>query len=166
MSTPPSFITLTRTSTMLPNRNLHIHNNHILSYSHPPTLPCPHCLRRFRSRTGHTRHIQVKHADVLSSDGLTPPTLPTQSLLASSDDSDLDLEPQHSNEVPDLTPFSPLLHDMDVDHPNFDGDDTMFDTDIEPEVHRFTSLGRDRRVPEPPHITRTYHEKIDGESIS
>ena len=142
---------LTWTSTMLPNRNLHIHNNHILSYSHPPTLPCLHCLRHFQSRTGHTRHIQAKHADVLSSDGLTPPTLPTQSLLASSDDSDS--EPQHSNEVPDFTPFPLLLHDMNVDHPNFDGDDiqTMSNTNIEPEVHRFTSLGRDRDVPEPLH---------------
>ena len=87
---------LTQTSTMLPNQNFHIHNNHMLSYSCPPTLCCLYCLQHFQSRTGCTRH-KVKHADVLSSDTLTPPTLPTQSLIASSDNSNS--EPQQSNEV-------------------------------------------------------------------
>ena len=75
---------------------------------------------------------------------------------------------QSSNEVPDFTLFSPLLHYMGVNHPNFNGDDIqpMSDTNIEPEVHIFTSPGRDRDVPEPPHITQIYHGKIDSELIS
>src|SRR6267154_484740 len=45
---------------MTPNRNLRIHNAHIL-WSPLSTIMCPYCTRHFRNRGGHTKHIRAHH---------------------------------------------------------------------------------------------------------
>jgi hypothetical protein len=166
---------------MLPNRNLRIHNAHTLGPP-PPTLPCSYCPRHFHSKTGRTRHMQAMHADALHADRLgpqvenpSPPLSPNPSLLERSSSN----ESQHSNEpfndelslVPsNLAPSSSPSHgDMDIDAPNIDWDYTPpgSDTDIEPELYRYSSPGdnaRGQHVPEPPRVTRSYHHKMNGES--
>jgi hypothetical protein len=37
--------------------------NTTLQIGSPPTLPCPHCPRHFRSKGGRRKHLQVKHPD-------------------------------------------------------------------------------------------------------
>jgi hypothetical protein len=125
--------------------------------------------------------MQATHADALYADGLgpqvenpSPPLSPNPSLEHSFSD-----ESQHSNEpfnnepslVPsNLTPStSPSHGDMDIDAPNIDWDYTPpgSDTDIEPELYRYSSPGdntRGQHVPEPPRVTRSYHRKMNGES--
>src|SRR6267154_3402761 len=50
---------------MTPNRNLRIHNAHIL-WSSPSTIMCPYCTQHFRNRGGHTKHILYEHIMMLN----------------------------------------------------------------------------------------------------
>jgi hypothetical protein len=46
-------------------RNLRPRNTHLHTLGTPPSIPCPHCPRHFRSKTGRTRHINAIHHDTV-----------------------------------------------------------------------------------------------------
>ncbi len=125
---------------MVPNQVLQIHG----VGSSPPTLPCPYCPRYFHRKGGRTRHIQAKHP----ASGSEPPSpgpaaytapispLPQQSFRGSS--------PIPSDFTP---PLPPSQHGFNTD------------TNVDGEVDGNVPLGDD---PDPPHVTRTCHPKLDG----
>ena len=130
--------TLTYTLAMVPNRN----HAYTLG-SPPPTFACPCCPRHFKSKSGRTRHIQVKHLDYLSEPHALDTgahTSPIPSLNS--------LQPSFHNPSPDPSPsLPPSCNEFNAD-PNID-----MDSDIE------------HPHPNAPHITRVFHPKLNGMSI-
>src|ERR1700720_1900804 len=79
LSPAPVFFTLRYTFAMIPNQNLRIHNIHRLGSPLPP-FKCPHCPRHFRSKGGHTKHIQAKqYANESEPLGSSPSSSPSPS---------------------------------------------------------------------------------------
>lgn len=157
--------------------------------SPPPTLPCSHCPRRFRSKGGRTKHIKVKHPPGANAGGpnlnpqasnLTPPPSPAPSSLHSSSHN-IRFEQPPSPIPSGSTPIPPPSRgeadaDIGVDaeypQPEFDrdctppaselnmGDDSEWNDDLPP-------TGRDDPMqvdaPNAPHII--YHPKLNGEFL-
>src|SRR5882672_7317446 len=151
----PCLYTPTYTPIMIPNRNLRIQNTFRLG-SPPPTLACPHCPRHFRSKGGRNKHVWAKH----TADGLEPressPSSSPSSVPSASQRS-----PSHEGSNADV--------DMDIEHPNFDRDETppgsYFDFGEESNRNSLPGDGAgDRHVPDLPRVSRTYHPKLNGKS--
>ena len=174
----PCLYTPTYTPIMIPNRNLRIQNTFRLG-SPPPTLACPHCPRHFRSKGGRNKHVWAKHtADGLepreSSPSSSPSSVPSASQQSPShklhheqpsspisSDPMLPPSPSHEGSNADV--------DMDIEHPNFDRDETppgsYFDFGEESNRNSLPGDGAgDRHVPDLPRVSRTYHPKLNGKS--
>jgi hypothetical protein len=153
--------------------------------SPPPTLPCPHCLRHFRSKGGRTKHIKVKHRT--HTNGPDPElSLPPSSSHSSSHtvqieqppspipsdaeypQFDLDYIPpspssSHSLQSSHNVQFErpPSLIQSDAEFPQFDPDYIPPDLNIGNEVNEDNPMEQPG-APNPPHITYIYHPKLNG----
>ena len=152
-------------------------------------FPCPYCPRRFGNPGGRTQHIRAKHSpdgpepqQSLSPSPLrTPPnaSLSHDSLLEQSPFSqggfsanvNMDIEDPNFDRVEDQVPSSPGGFDADVDidieNLNFNRDETPPGSYIRFGQELNGSLSprdgaRERRVRNPPPVTRIYHSKLNG----
>jgi len=170
---------------MVPNRNLHIYNEFTLG-SPPPTIPCPYCLRHFRSRGGRTKHIRAHHANesepqepnafmpsspitLSSSKSPSPPQSPIPSDSTPQPPS-AHTPPPLSGYIPSPQPMSPHLDSIGL---NLDARDARSNSgymspNIGDEIHEGTPLrdgASDPHAPDSPSVTRTYHPKMNGKLI-
>ena len=133
-------------------------NMHILARgSPPPTLPCPYCLRHFKTKSGRTRHIQTKHGAELQAPNLAthPSPQPSDSASAAS---------SRPSPRPSLDIFN--AEPIDINDQS-DQNSIVSEHGEELEVHQNFPPGddpnvRDCYVPGVPQITRAYHPKLDG----
>lgn len=143
----------------------------------PPTLPCPHCLRYFRTKSGRTRHITIhlanesEHPEPHAPDTAASP-IPSLEL------SYHDRSPVPPHFTPSLSPSLDEFNadpnfDIDIEHPRSNASrasaspipslspppcdgfnaDPNIDMDIE------------HPHPNPPRITRVFHPKLNGMSF-
>jgi hypothetical protein len=158
-------------------------SNHLYTLgSPPPTLLCPHCPRRFKSKSGRTRHIAThlvdgpEDSEPLAPDRLSSPipslppsfhnpsTVPSHSMpspIPSLPPSFHDPSPVPSHFIPSPIPslVEPSFHDPSPVPSHFiPSSATSFDgfntdTDIE---HQHTNASR---------MTRVFHPKLNGMSF-
>ena len=158
----------------VPNRNLRIHNTYTLG-SPPPTLTCPYCPRHFHSKGGRTQHIRAKH----HIDGHEPhgsnPSSPVSSSLHSSPhefyfEQALSPIPFESTTPPreEVNTANPDI-DVDVEQPPFDSNSTppdFYGDQLNEDLPPGEDAMEQPDPPHPPHLTRSYHPKLDGELSS
>jgi hypothetical protein len=153
----------------MPRRNLRLRSARIHALGTPPPLPCPHCRRRFHSKTGRTRHIHAKHHNVVNVNVLEPQgrnSSPHSDESSGSQDShrsqDDEQSPVPSDPMPSPAPSFGHNFDMDVDPPHADRDYTPTGSDVDPSESASSAEDRSSQAPDPPVIERTYHSTMNG----
>jgi hypothetical protein len=142
--------------------------NTTLQIGSPPTLPCPHCPRYFRSKGGRRKHLQAKHPD--HTNGPNPhahatnlvalPPSPVPSSSVSSHSSSHNIERPPSPITPD-SESTPSSSDIDAEYP---GPQPEFDQDYVPHDHHVDvddALNYDL----PPRQSNIYHPKLNGKYL-